>query len=760
MTRKASFATLLAFAVLSSTAAPLAAAGDEGATPLLGFSAEEAAAQRALEERFDSHLDAGNLREWMKRMTAHPHPVGSPHGKVNAEFMAELFRSWGYETRVETFEILFPTPKTRVLELLEPTTYRAKLVEPALGEDTTSAQQDEQLPSYNAFSIDGDVTGELVYVNYGVPDDYEQLALHGVDVEEKIVIARYGGSWRGIKPKVAAEHGAVGCIIYSDPGGDGYGAGDVYPKGGWRSAGSVQRGSVMDFTLHDGDALTPFVGATADAERLPRDEAQVFTKIPTLPISYEDAQPLLAALGGHVVPKGWRGGLPIAYHLGPGPAKVRLKVEFNWDLVPAYDVIAVLPGAEHPDEWVIRGNHHDGWVYGATDPVSGMVAVMEEARAVAELTKSGWRPKRTLVYAGWDAEEPGLIGSVEWAETHAEELREKAVVYVNSDSNSRGFFYAGGSHTLEKMVNQVMRDVVDPQKGISVFQRSRAAAIIYGDPERAKEALEREDLRLYPLGSGSDFGPFLQFLGIASLNVGYGGEDEYGQYHSIYDSFDHYVRFMDTDFTYGVALAQAGGRIMLRLANATILPFDFDGFVDSIGLYVEELAKLPDEMRSKTEEKNRKIKDGVYEAVFDPRKTFVVPELEGEVPHLNFAPLQNALGRLRKSAKAYGEAYAPVASGEKTLAEEKRRELNEILRKSERALTREEGLPGRPWYRHQVYAPGVYTGYAPKTMPGIRESIERREWQQAEEQIVVVASVLEAFAGEVERATAILGGAS
>jgi len=419
-----------------------------------------------------------------------------------------------------------------------------------------------------------------------------------------------------------------------------------------------------------------------------------------------------------------------------------------------------MAGSRFPDEWVIRGNHHDGWVYGATDPVSGMVAVLEEARAVAELAKTGWRPRRTIVYAAWDAEEQGLMGSTEWVEAHAAELSEKAVAYVNSDSNSRGFYGAGGSHTLERLVNQTMRDVTDPKTGISVLERARAATIYFGPPEAAKEARERPDLRISPLGSGSDFGPFLQFLGIAALNVGYGDEDEYGQYHSIYDSFDHYLRFMDPDFAYGVALAKTAGRTVLRLADAEILPFDFAGFVDSIGVYVKEISEMPETMRQETEEKNRRIADSVFTAALDPTKTWVVPEPEGEVPYLNMAPLENALARLTKSAADYAKAYDEVASGKRTLGDGARRELNRILFRSERALTRQEGLPGRAWYRHQIYAPGVYTGYAPKTMPSIREAIEQRRWKLAEEQIAVVAETLTAFAAEVDRATGILGGAA
>jgi N-acetylated-alpha-linked acidic dipeptidase len=553
--------------VLAAAALAPAVGAAETDKPLLGFTPEASALQRDLESRFDGRLRADNLREWMRRMTARPHELGSSNGKDVAEFAAGQLRSWGYETRIEEFHVLFPTPKTRLLEMVEPTRFRAVLAEPALKADATSGQVAEQLPVYNAYSVDGDVTGPLVYVNYGVPKDYEELERRGVDVKGKVVIARYGGSWRGIKPKVAAEHGAVGCLIYSDPRDDGYFEGDVYPKGPWRNERGAQRGSVADMPLYPGDPLTPGVAATAEAKRLNRKDAKTLTKIPVMPISYADARPLLQALEGPVAPESWRGALPLTYHMGPGPAKVRLQLEFDWKLVPARNVIAVLQGADRPDEWVVRGNHHDAWVNGAADPVSGAVALMEEARVVAELAKAGSRPRRTLVYALWDGEEPGLIGSTEWAEAHAAELRKKAVVYVNTDAYGRGFLGMGGSHTLEPFMNEVARDVTDPQTKVSVLERARASLQIDGSSDERKEAKERTTLRLSALGSGSDFTPFLQHVGVPTLNLGFGGEDGGGSYHSIYDSFDHFTRFGDPTFEYGVTLAKVTGRTVLRLAK-------------------------------------------------------------------------------------------------------------------------------------------------------------------------------------------------
>lgn len=703
-------------------------------SPIYGF--KDPAKQHALESKFDASLNRDNLRAWMKRMTARPHHVGSPYGKENAELMASLFKSWGYETEIERFDVLFPTPKTRIVELLAPEKYTAKLEELALKEDSTSNQHAEMLPPYNAYSTDGDVTGELVYVNYGVPKDYETLARNGVDVRGKIVIARYGGSWRGIKPKVAAEHGAIGCLIYSDPRDDGYFVGDPYPQGGWRNEHSAQRGSVADMPLHPGDPLTPFTGATPNAKRLDRGEAKTITKIPVLPISYGDALPLLRALRGPIAPEQWRGALPTTYHLGPGPARVRLKVEFDWKLAPAYNVIARMRGTDLADQWIVRGNHHDAWVHGALDPVSGMVALMEEARAIGELAKSGWRPRRTLVFAAWDGEEQGLLGSTEWVEHHLPQLREHAAIYINSDSNARGFLSAGGSHTLERFVTEVARDVEDPQRKVSVLERRRALDLRDADVDERAEIRDRALFRLYALGSGSDYSPFFQHAGIASLNVSYGDEEEYGVYHSMYDSYDHFTRFVDPDFSYGIVQAKTTGRMMLRLGNADTLPFETVTLAETVARYAKEVEKLAATMRAETDDHNRMLRDRTLELAADPTRPFVAAKELDAVPHLEFAPLQNAVARLQKSARAFD------ASSKRD---------DRTLMRLERALTREEGLAGRPWYRHHVYAPGFYTGYGVKTLPGVREAIEQRRWKEANEQIVLLARVLNDYAALLER---------
>ncbi|MBT3326340.1 MAG: M28 family peptidase [Gemmatimonadales bacterium] len=721
---------------------------------LLGFSDESSAMQRDLEADYDSQLNADNLDEWLQYLTRHPTHVGSPGGKANAEWIADKFRSWGFETRIDTYHVMFPTPRERMVELVSPNRYVLKLEEPEVEGDRTSGITQDLLPTYNAYSADGDVEGEVVYVNYGIPADYDELARHGISVEGKIALARYGGSWRGIKPKVAAQHGAIATLIYSDPRDDGYFQGDVYPDGPYRMAQGAQRGSVEDMPQYPGDPLTPGVGATLDAERYTVEESPTIMKIPVLPISYEDAQPILAAMGGPVAPAAWRGALPLTYHLGPGPARVHMKLEFNWDLTPAYDVIAMLPGSEFPDEWVVRGNHMDGWAFGAGDPLSGMVALMEEARAVGEMVKNGWRPKRTIVYAGWDAEEPGLLGSTEWAEDHAAELQDKAVVYINSDGNGRGFVGVGGSHTLERLANELGDEVIDPQTGISVNDRLKHARAVDG----AADVYTRRDRRIGPLGSGSDYTPFLQHLGIASLNIGFGGENGGGSYHSIFDSYDHYSRFGDPGFAYGITLAKTAGRATLRMANADVLPFRFGNFADNVQMYLGEVKQLAASMRTETELHNRLVENDSYEIASDPTKTYVPPEAKEPVPHINFAPVENAVARLEAAAARYDELMASAVS-QGLLGGGTGERLNNLLQGMEQRMTREEGLPRRPWFRHMIYAPGFWTGYGVKTLPGIREGLEERAWDEVDMFVDEVAAALNRVSDGLDQAAALLSAA-
>ncbi len=738
------------------------AAGPEEGQPLEGFSAASSRSERDWENKFRAIPSQQNLHDYMQRLSARPHHVGSPYDKDNAEWILAKFKEWGLDAHIENFDVLFPTPKERLVELVAPNTFKAVMQEPPLAIDPTSNQQAEQLPTYNAYSADGDVTAPLVFVNYGVPDDYEKLERMGISVKGAIVIAKYWHSWRGIKPKVAAEHGAIGCIIYSDPNDDGYFQGDAFPEGAWRPREGVQRGSVMDMPLYPGDPLTPGVGATKDAKRLAIQDAKTITQIPVLPISWGDAQPLLAALKGPVAPEEWRGSLGQTYHVGPGPAKVHLKVKANWDIKTLYDVIVKIPGSTYPDEWVVRGNHHDAWVNGAEDPLSGANALMEEARSLSELLKQGWKPKRTIIYCVWDGEEPGLLGSTEWGEEHADELRKYAVAYLNTDSNTRGYFYAGGSHTLEKFINGVAKDVEDPEKKISVWKRAQLDTIAEAKtPEERAEARQRPDLRIPAIGTGSDWTVFLDHLGVASLNLGYGGEDPSsegsGIYHSIYDDFYWYTHFADTDFSYGKALAQTVGTSVMRLADADLLPYDFSDFADTMRRYQDELQKLLKSKQDEITEQNKEIEEGVFAATSDPKKTSVPPPVEEVPPFLNFAPLQNANDALTHSAQRYQKALdKATANGNIALSQASLESLNETLIQSERKLTSGEGLPGRPWFKHMIYAPGRYTGYGVKTMPGVREAIEQKKWKEADEQMVRVAAVLQNEANLIDSAAAVL----
>jgi len=751
--------TLIVYLLCLLLVAPLAQPAEIG--PLRGYSTDATRDERELETKFRAIPEPANVRAYMQRLSARPHHVGSPYDKDNAEWILSKFKEWGLDAKIETFDVLFPTPKERLLEMLEPTHFAAKIEEPTVSVDPTSSQHDEQLPVYNAYSIDGDVTAPLVYVNYGVPDDYEQLDRLGISVKGAIVIARYGGSWRGIKPKVAGEHGAIGCLIYSDPRDDGYAAGDTFPEGPYRPKDGAQRGSVMDMPVYPGDPLTPGVGATKDAKRLALSDAVTLTKIPVMPISYGDAQPMLAALKGPVAPMAWRGGLPITYHVGPGPAKVHLKLKFNFDIKTIYDVIATIPGSTFPDEWIIRGNHHDAWVNGAEDPLSGAAPMLEEARALGLLLKQNWRPKRTIVYCVWDGEEPGLLGSTEWAETHADELATKAAVYINSDGNGRGRLMVEGSHTLEKFINGVARDIEDPEAKISVWKRMQAFRIENPDATERQEARQRADLRIAALGSGSDYTAFLDHIGIASLNIGYGGEDGGGIYHSVYDDFYWYTHFADTDFVYGRALAQTGGTAVLRLADAELLPLDFDNLTDTIHRYIDEVVRLAKDKREQIIERNRSIDDGVYAAIDDPRHKKIPPAKEPVPPFLNFAPLENGLAALQRAADLYDKALAHVnENGGSALARANLRDANMRLVQVERSLTLKDGLPNRPWFKHQIYAPGFYTGYGVKTLPGVRESIEQKDWKLVDQQTVRVGKVLENAGEAIEGAAAELSRAS
>jgi N-acetylated-alpha-linked acidic dipeptidase len=705
------------------TLAPLAA-GSQQPPGIRGFTSGHVPAERERERRLQALPSPDNLREYMRTIAAEPHHAGSPGSRKVADFILGKFKSWGLNASIEPFEALMPYPTERVVELVEPEKYVAALKEPVIANDPDSGDAG-QLPTFNAYSADGDVTANLVYVNYGTPEDYEQLTKLGIDVKGTIVIARYGRSWRGIKPKVAAEHGAVGCIIYSDPRDDGFFQGDVYEQGAWRPSRGVQRGSVMDMPLYPGDPLSPGWASEAGSRRLERNAAATLLKIPVLPISYEDAQPLLKSLKGPVAQESWRGALPLTYHLGPGPAKVHLKLTFDWQVRPLYNIIGRIDGSEFPDQWIIEGNHHDAWVNGASDPTSGNVALMETARSLGELLKSGWKPRRTIIIASWDGEEWGLLGSTEWAEKHRDQLAKNAVVYINSDSTGKGWLSMGGSHSLEAFINGVARDVQDPRgSGGSVFDAKRARLLDQAtdDAARAKIKASR-DLAIDALGSGSDYTAFLDFLQIASLDLGFGGDGGGGVYHSIYDSYYWFSHFSDGDFKHSAALSRVIGTALLRLADGDVLPFEFKGTADALGNYTDDIARMP-----------------------------------GVAGKLDVGPLRAAIAKLASAADSYEKALVRLDRVDKNRDQIRSdlANLNEMLYRTERAFRHPAGLPKREWFKHLVYAPGLYTGYGVKTLPGIREGIEQKQWDEARSFVPIVANAVKAFTADVDRATALL----
>ena len=695
------------------------AAQQPAPAPVRGFPADALATQWKWETAARAVPNPDSVRVNIRLLSAVPHEAGTERSRHVAETILARFKSFGLDAHIEQFEALMPRPVSRTLELLGPERYTAVLKEPALPEDSTSGQPD-QLPTFNAYSADGDVTGDLVYVNYGVPDDYKVLDSLGISVKGKVVIARYGGSWRGIKVKVAAEHGAVGCIIYSDPRDDGYFDQDVYPRGPMRPELGVQRGSVMDMPQYPGDPLSPgWASVPGDTHRLTIAQATTIEKIPVLPIGYGDALPLLRQLTGPVAPESWRGALPITYHVGSGPARVHLAVSFEWKTRPLYDVIATIPGASAPDQWVVYGNHHDAWVNGAEDPISGQVALEETARALGTLVKSGWKPARTIIFAAWDGEEWGLLGSTEWAERHAAELEQKAVVYYNSDTNDKGWLGASGSHSLELFMEQIARDVRDPATGKTVL----TALLDHERAESHDDSTAGKSFRLGALGSGSDYSAFIDHLAVPSVSTGFGGATPSGIYHSIYDSYTFYDRFLDSGFAYGVTEAQTMATAVLRMADAPLLPYEFSRAAGTYHRYADEIAK---------------------EAKKKP-----------ETAALDLSGVQAALTRLDSAAAEYGRVSAQADSVPSAILGRRRPALlaiNQSLARAERALSDTSGLLRRPWYRHLLYAPGFYTGYGVKTMPGIREGVDQGKLAEAQSEAARVAAALERYAAVIHQA--------
>lgn len=691
--------------LLACAAAGLSAHAQTGA--IRGFLRKEVEAEQKLEQQAQAATDSARLRQYMEFQAAEPHNAGSPRSKTVAEHLLGMLREWGLDAHIEEFEALMPFPILRQVEVVGPKRYVAKLKEPPVIADPTSGQPN-QLPTYNAYAASGDVTADVVYANFGVPGDYDWLAKQGISVKGKIVITRYGKSWRGIKVKVAAEHGAIACLIYSDPHEDGYFIDDVYTKGPMRPPEGVQRGSVLDMPLYPGDPLSPGWASEKGAKRLPISEAKTIMKIPALPLSYADAQPILEQLTGPVVPRDWRGSLPITYHAGPGAARVHMKTDYDWTSKPIFDVIATIPGAEAPDQWIIAGNHHDAWVNGADDPTSGAVALLETARSLAALQKQGWRPNRTIKFAFWDGEEFGLLGSTEWAEKHQDELKQKAVAYLNSDNTAHGWIHVSGSHTLEEFAAEVAGAVPQPGTNSNLVEYW----LHHPPSENQDDEPARKDSNTFTigaLGAGSDYVAFIDYLGVASMNEGFGGQTKSGIYHSIYDSIYWYTHFSDgaAGFTDTSALSRYTATALLRLADSSVLPFEFGHFAKTVDTYLDEIQG-------------------------DAQKS-------GKT--LDFAALRKELQSMKTEGQKY-EVLLQALTAKDSLDPARLAELNDTLVRTERVLTRPEGLPNRPWYKHQIYAPGFYTGYGVKTLPGIREAVDAKNWPLAEQETQIVEQCL------------------
>jgi N-acetylated-alpha-linked acidic dipeptidase len=688
------------------------------AASLDGFTREGAASERRWEDEFRAVPQPDSAHERLRYLTREPHVAGTRGDYEMAVYVRDQFRSFGLAADLKEYQVLINYPKQpSIVELVAPRRERLSVQEQPLAEDATS--KDVRVISlFNGYSASGDVTAPLVYVNYGLPDDYEALKKLGIDVRGRLVIARYGNSFRGVKAKVAEEHGAVGLIIYSDPADDGYVQGDVYPKGPWRPESSGQRGSVEYLFEYPGDPLTPGKPSIPGTPRLSMEAVTNLPRIPVQPISYGEARRLLEPLNGPVRPKGFQGGLPFAYHVGgTETARVHLKTSMDYAQRTIWDVVARIDGAQEKDRWVIMGNHRDAWVFGAVDPNSGTTAMLEAARGFGQLLKAGWKPRRSIVLCSWDGEEYGLLGSTEWAEEHAAELKEKAVVYLNMDSAVSGpRFGASAVPSLWKVIRAATRDVTDPKTNKSIYQAWQDRARETQPEPALTDASAGTDTpiaeaRIGALGSGSDYTPFLQHLGITSLDMGFGGD--YGVYHSAYDSFDWMTKFGDPTFQYHVAAAQIWGTLALRFADADGLPFDYTDYASQVRDFFNETQRTA---------ARRKLSDS-----FDAKAlTDSINNLSEESARFNKRRSELLLELER-------ERTPPDAKNARTRASDQLARLNDALIAAERALTDERGLRGRNWYKHQIYAPGYYTGYAAQPLPDLRQSIEDRNTANARE---------------------------
>ncbi len=699
----AALATSLAVAWLSAQSAP-----PQPAARIRGFSEQASAAEAARERDLKALPSAKAAEADFDVMTAEPHHIGSPYEIKLADYIGDSFKQLGFDVTRYEYSVLVPWPKDRRIDIVAPDKVKLQVEEDTIPGDPWAAKPGI-LPAYNAYSPSGAVTGEIVYVNYGIPADYDTLKTLGIDVKGKIVLARYGGSWRGIKPKVAAEHGAIGCIIYSDPRDDGYFQGDVYPDGPYRGWGMIQRGSVMDMPRYPGDPSTPDRPSKPGVERLPMDKIETFAAIPVQPMSYRDGLEILKRLKGPVAPEAWRGALPITYHVGPGPAKVHMTLQMDYGQRRLIDVMGRITGAEFPDEWIIVGSHRDAWVFGASDSVSGHVSMMSVARAMGQMMKSGWKPRRSILFVSWDGEEPGLLGSTEFVEDLANDLKAHAAVYINRDSGAGGpFFDSSAVHSLTPFVYELAQSVASDQPSKTLYDRWLERARERNTPKEEQPPLAAPVVGA--LGSGSDYTAFLDHIGVASLDMGLSGTGD-GTYHSTYDDPAWFKTFIDPQFKYSVLAAQVTGVAVLRFADAQVLPFDYESYGRQILEYVNEIEK---EAAAKS---------------------------SADAKQVDFAGLRAAaesFARAGADAKRQSDALLTANAGTPALAA-----MNQRLMMVERDFIEPAGLPDRPWFRHTIYAPGLYTGYGVKTIPGVREAIDAGNFTRAAEQAKIVIRALQ-----------------
>ncbi len=679
------------------------------AQDLTGFIGDNLAKQIEWEKKFLSIPKSQNCERHLFILTEEPHPAGSEASYKVASYIDSVFKSYGLNSKIVEYWVYLPYPEGISLEMTQPENVKFELKETSWPWDKDT-YDDRVFPFFNAYSPDGEVKAQVVYVNYGLPEDYEKLKELGVSVKGKIAIARYGKSFRGVKAKVAEENGAIGLLIYSDPMDDGYMKGDVYPRGPWRPEGAVQRGSIYYMFEYPGDPLTPGYPAVKDAKRIPVEQAKSLPKIPTIPISYKIASEILKNLSGPNVPEEWQGGLPFAYHVGPGPAKVKIKVKSDWKIRQIKNVIAELRGFEEPEKKVIFGNHHDAWVYGAVDPNSGTAVMLETARALSELVKQGWRPKRSILFCAWDAEEYGLIGSTEWVEDNLNDLVKNAIVYINVDVAVAGKnFGASGVPSLDRFIEEVIKSVDDPETGNSIFfeywkRQNKNNSKSANPPDTARIKFGR-------LGSGSDYTAFLDFAGIPSVDMRFTGA--YGVYHSQLDNFYWMKNFCDPTFKYHETMVKIVGLALMRLSSCDYLPFNYVDYADEIENYLEGL-----ERDYSNELKSNGIDLGV---------------LKGKI----------------KIFKSYADSLI-----------KKQKVVSGIeVEKIEQKFLGKYGLPNRSWFRHRIYAPGYYLGYGVQPLPGVNEMIFYRNFEVAKKEIKLLEEIIDEVIKEIQNLLKIKAGA-